>query len=164
MARGAHRTRIGRPRGHRGIGAGAGWPAGGPALAAVVERARRTAADERSALATARLAAVEAVAATETEIERLAAAHDDGPRPPFWTRADRADRDGAPLWRLIDFNDGVPAERRCGLEAALEAAGLLDAWVTPSGRLEDPTLADVVLACDQPAADASLLQGARAGP
>ena len=136
----------------------AGQPAA-PALAAVVERARRTAADERSALATARLAAVEAVAATETEIEGLAAAHDDGPRPPFWTRADRADRDGAPLWRLIDFNDGVPAERRCGLEAALEAAGLLDAWVTPSGRLEDPTLADVVLAGDQPAADASLLQG-----
>ena len=136
----------------------AGQPAA-PALAAVVERARQTAADERSALATARRAAVEAVAATETEIERLAAAHDDGPRPPFWTRADRVDRDGAPLWRLIDFNDGVPAERRCGLEAALEAAGLLDAWVTPSGRLEDPTLADVVLVGDQPAADASLLQG-----
>ena len=134
----------------------AGQPAA-PALAAMVERARRTAADERSGLATARLAAVEAVAATETEIERLAAASDDGPRPPFWTRADRADRDGAPLWRLIDFNDGVSAERRCRLEAALEAAGLLDAWVTPSGRLEDPALADVVLAGGRPASGASLL-------
>ena len=135
----------------------AGQPAA-PALTAVVERARRTAADERSALAALRHAAAEVVAATENEIERLAAAQDDGPRPPFWTRADRADRDGAPLWRLIDFNDGVPAERRCGLEAALEAAGLLDAWMTPSGRLEDPTLADVVLARGQAAAGATLLE------
>ena len=135
----------------------AGQPAA-PALTAAVERARRTGADERSALAAARRAAAEAVAATETEIERLAAAHDDGPRPPAWTRADRAGRAGAPLWRLIDFDDGVPAERRCGLEAALEAAGLLDAWVTPSGQLEDPTLADVVLASGRPAAGASLLE------
>ncbi len=129
-----------------------------PALTPVVERARRTGADERSALVAARRAAAEAVAATKTEIERLAAAHDDGPRPPSWTRADRAGREGAPLWRLIDFNDGITAERRCGLEAALEAAGLLDAWVTPSGQLEDLTLADVVLASGRPAADATLLE------
>ena len=135
----------------------AGQPAA-PALTPVVERARRTAADERSALVASRRAAAEAVAATETEIERLAASHDDGPPPPAWTRADRGGREGAPLWRLIDFSDGVPAERRCGLEAALEGAGLLDAWVTPSGQLEDPTLADVVLTGGQPAAHASLLQ------
>src|ERR1019366_3746879 len=135
----------------------AGRPAAA-ALTAVVERARRSAADERSTLAAVRRTAAETVAATETEIERLAAAHDDGPQPPAWTRADRAGRTGAPMWRLIDFNDGVPAEWRCGLEAALEAAGLLDAWVTPSGRLEDPALADVVLAGGRPAAGASLLE------
>jgi uncharacterized protein (TIGR02680 family) len=135
----------------------AGRPAA-PALTAAVERARGTFADERSALAAGRRAALEAVAATETEIERLTAAHDEGPRPPSWTRADRAARDGAPLWRLIDFKDGVPADQRSGLEAALEATGLLDAWVTPSGRLEDQTLADVVLTGGQPAADASLLE------
>jgi len=127
------------------------------ALAAAVERSRQTFADERSALATARRAAAEAVATTESEIERLAAAHDEGPQPPSWARADRAGRDGAPLWRLIDFREDVSAEQRRGLEAGLEAAGLLDAWVTPSGQLEDAMLADVVLAGGQPSADASLL-------
>ena len=140
------------------LGAGTRRPAGGARIGGGGGAARRTAADDRSALAAARRAATEAVAETETEIEQLAAAHDDGPRPPAWTRADRAGREGAPLWRLIDFDDGVPAERRCGLEGALEAAGLLDAWVTPSGQLEDQTLADVVLAGGQPAAGASLLE------
>jgi uncharacterized protein (TIGR02680 family) len=131
---------------------------GTPALAACVERVRTALADERSSLATARRSLAQLVASTETEIERLAAAHDDGPRPPAWPRADRLVRDGAPLWRLVDFRDDLPAQQRSGLEAALEAAGLLDAWVTPSGRLEDPALADVVLAGGEAAHGATLLE------
>jgi uncharacterized protein (TIGR02680 family) len=49
----------------------------------------------------------------------------------------RTGRAGAPLWRLVDLRDGVDAEAAAGYEAALEAAGLLDAWVTPDGRLLD---------------------------
>ena len=134
-----------------------GQPAA-PALAGSVERVRTALADERSSLVTARRTAAEAAASTEAEIDRLAAAHDDGPPVPAWDRADRAARDGAPLWRLVDFQNDVPAARRSGLEAALEAAGMLDAWVMPSGQLDDPALADVVLAGGRPATGASLLE------
>jgi uncharacterized protein (TIGR02680 family) len=128
-----------------------------PALAASVDRRRESLSDERSSHAAAREAAATAVAAIEAEIERLASAVDDGPRAPEWLRADRGQRAGAPLWRLIDFRADVPAERRSGLEAGLEAAGLLDAWVTPSGGIEDPAIADVVFAGAQPADGHSLL-------
>lgn len=47
----------------------------------------------------------------------------------------RSNRDGAPLWKLCDFRDDVSLVDRAGCEAALQAAGLLDAWVTPEGRL-----------------------------
>ncbi|MGH2916425.1 MAG: SbcC/MukB-like Walker B domain-containing protein, partial [Solirubrobacteraceae bacterium] len=72
-------------------------------------------------------------------------------------RAQRARRAGGPLWRLVDFRAGVSAPERSGLEAALEAAGLLDAWVTPDGRLDDPGLADVVLAGGEPVTGRSAL-------
>lgn len=127
-----------------------------PALASLVDRQRAALIDARSSHVAARETAVSAVAATETEIELLASAHDDGPRAPDWLRTDRSDRVGAPLWRLIDFRAEVPAEQRAGLEAGLEAAGLLDAWVTPSGKIEDPAIADVVFAGAQPATVGSL--------
>jgi uncharacterized protein (TIGR02680 family) len=136
--------------------ASAGQP-GASALAACVDRIRSRLADERASHRTARRAAADAVASTEAEIQRLAAAHDDGPPAPGWPRAERAQRPGAPLWRLVDFRDDVHANRRAGLEAALEAAGLLDAWVTPSGRLDDMALADVVLAGGEPVIGASAL-------
>jgi uncharacterized protein (TIGR02680 family) len=126
-------------------------------LGAAVDAVRDSLADERSAVAAARRAALQAVQAAEVEIERLAAARDEGPAAPGWSRADRTERDGAPLWQLVDFEESVSPERRAGLEAALEASGLLDAWVTPTGRLADPALADVVLTSGSRAAGGSLL-------
>jgi uncharacterized protein (TIGR02680 family) len=57
------------------------------------------------------------------------------PEPTRTRNADRAGRPGAPLWRLVDFT----GEPDAGLEAALEASGMLDAWVLPDGslRLDD---------------------------
>ena len=37
---------------------------------------------------------------------------------------------GAPFWRLVETLDDAPA---AVLEAALDAAGLLQSWVTPDG-------------------------------
>ncbi|WP_051393123.1 TIGR02680 family protein [Glycomyces arizonensis] len=54
------------------------------------------------------------------------------PRPPRTRTADRTGRPGAPLWQLVDF----AAEPDPALEAALEASGLLDAWVMPDGAVE----------------------------
>ncbi len=69
---------------------------------------------------------------------RLEAGVDAAPPPPYTRAAEvRQGRAGAPLWQLLDFGDAVDAAQRAGLEAALEASGLLDAWVTPQGRLQD---------------------------
>ncbi|MBW3642358.1 MAG: TIGR02680 family protein [Actinobacteria bacterium] len=73
--------------------------------------------------------------------------------------AGRAGRPGAPLYACCDFADGIVATDRAGLEAAIDAAGLLDAWVgeatddldawlTPTAPVAagGPTLADVLVA------------------
>jgi hypothetical protein len=41
--------------------------------------------------------------------------------------------DGTPLWRLLEPRDGLAPGVLGHIEAALDAAGLLDAWVTPDG-------------------------------
>lgn len=46
-----------------------------------------------------------------------------------------ADRPGAPLWRLVRFADDVSPEAAAGIEAALQAANLLDGWVCAEGKL-----------------------------
>jgi uncharacterized protein (TIGR02680 family) len=95
---------------------------------------------EELAAADARLAARDAELAEErVEVadhrQRLA----DSPEPeleaPGWRR-DRSGLDGAPLWRLLDVRDHVDTDTAGRLEAALAAAGLLDAWVHPDGRVE----------------------------
>lgn len=72
------------------------------------------------------------------ERARLEQGEDTMPQPPHWRAPDiRAVRAGAPLWQLVDFRPGTPAADCAGLEAALQASGLLDAWVTPNGMLQD---------------------------
>lgn len=80
------------------------------------------------------------------EIARLdAGGHDAPPRPHTRDDEARKGRPGAPLWRVVDFVPGVAEEHRAGLEAALEAAGILDAWVTPNGELHGSETGDVVV-------------------
>jgi uncharacterized protein (TIGR02680 family) len=55
--------------------------------------------------------------------------------PPART-TDRARMAGAPLWRLVDFADTTADDVRSPIEAALQAAGLLDAWVGPAGSVD----------------------------
>jgi uncharacterized protein (TIGR02680 family) len=66
--------------------------------------------------------------------------------PPTRAPDARTGRPGAPLWQLVDFADGIDADRRAGIEAALEASGILDGWVTPAGELVDPHTEDALLA------------------
>jgi uncharacterized protein (TIGR02680 family) len=68
------------------------------------------------------------------ERDRIAAERDDAPPAHPGRTADRAGRDGAPLWRLVRFADDVGEPEATALEAALEATGMLDAWVSPAGR------------------------------
>ncbi|MFC6428417.1 TIGR02680 family protein [Nocardiopsis tropica] len=80
----------------------------------------------------------------EAERDALAAGGQGAPPAPHTRTADRAPgRPGAPLWKLVDFADHLGPAPRAMLEAALEASGLLDAWVGPDGALTDPAGHDV---------------------
>ena len=108
---------------------------------------------EARAQALARLqAAKEALAELVRQRDRLERGEHEQPPPPY-TRATgaRDGRAGAPLWQVTDFRKGVGEGEQAGLEAALEAAGLLDAWVAPDGRLLDPGTHDVVVTAGAPA-------------
>jgi uncharacterized protein (TIGR02680 family) len=80
--------------------------------------------------------------------------------PDRWSTrpADRAGRPGMPLWQAVEFAPELDSRQRAALEAALDGAGLLDAWLTADGRLLDPRTLDAVLV---PATGVSVPDGAR---
>jgi uncharacterized protein (TIGR02680 family) len=126
------------------------WAATGdganPAVAAVDDAARAAGGDLgrlEAGLSARRDAHAERAVELEQEIQRLRdGGHDAPPAPHARAPGVRDDRPGAPLWKVTDFAADVPGEDRAGLEAALEAAGILDAWVTPDGNIVD---GDVIL-------------------
>jgi hypothetical protein len=75
----------------------------------------------------------------------------DVPPPSPYTRdpEHRSSAVGAPLWRLVNFRPGTPPAVCAAVEAALEASGLLDTWLTPGNsfglddhdRFAEPLLA-----------------------
>ncbi|MFF8594843.1 TIGR02680 family protein [Streptomyces sp. NPDC015220] len=84
---------------------------------ATTRAARQGLRDERSRL--------------EEEVRRLSGQTDLPPVPPPTRTTVRTATAGAPLWRLVTFRQGVPLSVQAAVEAALEASGLLDAWVSP---------------------------------
>jgi len=103
--------------------------------------------------------------ALQEERDRLQAGVDSVPPQPHTRDPSARDaRSGAPLWRLVDFSDGATAGQRAALEAALEASGLLDAWVSPDGRLqtgEGGTLLHDTHLVERPPVSGSLAQWLR---
>ncbi|MEV0775924.1 TIGR02680 family protein [Streptomyces sp. NPDC050428] len=80
------------------------------------------------------------------ELTTLEAGGQRGPSAPYTRTPDVRERAlGAPLWRLVDFRSHVTESERAGLEAALEASGLLDAWVRPDGSAVAADGDDVLL-------------------
>ncbi|HEY3451464.1 MAG TPA: TIGR02680 family protein [Myxococcales bacterium] len=105
--------------------------------AAFVAASDRIAAARSTAVQEIR-AQEQVVAGLKQERARLEAGAHRPPPIPYTRDPERREvRGGAPLWNLCDFAPGFEVAQRAGLEAALEAAGLLDAWVTPDGRLLD---------------------------
>jgi uncharacterized protein (TIGR02680 family) len=70
------------------------------------------------------------------EVRRLDTEHDLPPQAPPTRTTDRDRMTGAPLWRLVDFAATTPEHAHAPIEAALEASGLLDAWLGPRGAIE----------------------------
>ena len=115
---------------------------GGNAAVAIIDNAARAAGAELGRLA-GKLSGQRTQRATRAgelanEVARLRAGGQDAPPvPPTRAAGVRDGRPGAPLWKVADFAPGLSDDERAGLEAALEAAGILDAWVTPEGNLVD---------------------------
>ncbi|WP_330348067.1 TIGR02680 family protein [Streptomyces sp. NBC_00582] len=85
----------------------------------------------------------------EEKLRRLSGETDLPPVPPPTRTAVRTATAGAPLWRVVAFREGVPLPVQSAVEAALEASGLLDAWVSPYDGLTLPghdTRAEAALA------------------
>ncbi|MCK9514724.1 MAG: TIGR02680 family protein [Ottowia sp.] len=147
---------------HLGSAVAQAWPDAGEALAdwvnsldgasplashwSMVEAAERdtlaaTDADlrqQRQALETER-------APLLSEQKALREGSEASPLAPLTRGAERSGRAGAPLWQLVDFVPDTDAAARAGLEAALQASGLLDAWVSPEGVLLAPDTQDAWL-------------------
>lgn len=97
-----------------------------------------------------RAAAIHRCDVAESDIERLEreraaieAERDPAPPPRALPHTDRPD--GRGLWQLVDFADDVDEGDRARIEAALQDAGLLDAWLRPGGMLLDTEHVDIVL-------------------
>ncbi len=106
---------------------------------ATAHAARQGLRDERSRL--------------EEEVRRLSGETDLPPSPPPTRTTVRTATAGAPLWRLVAFREGVPLAVQAAVEAALEASGLLDAWVSPYDGITLPghdTRAESALAVTAP--------------
>jgi uncharacterized protein (TIGR02680 family) len=77
---------------------------------------------------------------------RVEGERDPAPQPPSLPRSLRDPAAGAPLWLLVDFTPAAHEPRdRALIEAALEASGLLDAWVRADGAVLDADRHDAVL-------------------
>ncbi len=123
-------------------------------VAKAVEEARNRSEEglnrERLALSRQRDVQTEQRNEVMEELERLRSGVQ--PEPPLaHTRSAeiRATLAGAPLWKLCDFHESIASEDRAGYEAALEAAGILDAWVTPEGFAFDPDTGDAIFTSEE---------------
>lgn len=125
------------------------WPAAArraveECLAPVVRRARSEAAAAEVVLA----AAGADLASAEARLAEKDAQPEARPEPARHRDATRDPAAGAPFYELVDVAPGVDPAAAAGLEAALEAAGLLDAWVHADGLVVHPGTRDTLLDTD----------------
>lgn len=86
----------------------------------------RTRRQETKARASAAIARRETLVA---ERKKVAAERDDAPPVHPTDSPERENLPGAPFWRSVRFADTVTPAEAAGIEAALQATGLLDAWI-----------------------------------
>ncbi len=106
------------------------------------ENVRQTLAVRRGQLDAAIRDREEDLVRARDERRRIAEEKHPPPPSPAWRPPRAGDRPGAPLYQLCDFVIGDSAVQ-ARLEAALEASGLLDAWVAPDGVLLERRTFDV---------------------
>ena len=120
--------------------------------------ARRSAAPRLADLQRLLRRAETRLASAQSQVDRLTrertaveAERDPAPPLPVLPRTQRPD--GVALWQVVDFAPHLDEADRVGVEAALQASGMLDAWLRPGGLLLEADRHDVVLlAADAPSA------------
>ncbi len=116
-------------------------------LAGPLQAARLAAAEAAVALVTAEAA----LASAEERVAEVEAEPEARPEPRPHRDAERDPAAGAPLYELVDIAPDLSPEDAAGLEAALEAAGLLDAWVHGDGLVVHPDTRETLLRINAPA-------------
>ncbi|GLZ28072.1 hypothetical protein Lesp02_02620 [Lentzea sp. NBRC 105346] len=120
-------------------------PAPGPVLGELLRRQHLQPAQEEITGQLARQQQQLTAAESErtrlsTEVDRLSSETEPTPpEPTLWSRRPRptgVTNAGAPLWRLVDPAATTSPVHVAALESALDAAGLLQAWITPDGQFE----------------------------
>ncbi|MFD4428525.1 SbcC/MukB-like Walker B domain-containing protein [Nocardia sp. NPDC058497] len=94
-------------------------------------RTRRQEAKARAAAAIARRETLVA------ERKKVAAERDDAPPVHPTDSRERGNLPGAPFWRSVRFSDTTTPAEAAGIEAALQATGLLDAWICDPALVPD---------------------------
>ncbi|MDR7300835.1 TIGR02680 family protein [Haloactinomyces albus] len=82
----------------------------------------------------------------DEDLAELRAGGERAPARPGWATAERSAAEGSAFHRLVDFTTALSEEDRAGLEAALEASGLLNAWVTADGTVTTPGVRELFAA------------------
>lgn len=110
-----------------------------PRLLDAIDAVAATVAQEIIAAETIYNTQLEAIRAARAqvaaELDSITAQRDMPPPAPPTRTTDRSTMPGAPLWRLVDFAPTTAEESHAGIEAALEACGLLDAWLGTGGEI-----------------------------
>lgn len=115
------------------------WPSPSSAIRVHVDQVRARLRERHEDLAAQRRPLATRSEQVKAELRDVLARTGAAPSDPAgWLRRERpgdTDSVGAPLWRCVQPLPGLPADRLDLLEASLAASGLLDAWLTPDGRL-----------------------------
>jgi uncharacterized protein (TIGR02680 family) len=112
---------------------------------ALLAARRQAVAAERASLLGPRALVAEQLVAAAGERERVEAETDLAP-PVRPGRPAQRPAGFVPLWAAVDFDSSLAPADRAGLEAALEASGVLDALIGPEGQVLDPTTLDTLIA------------------
>lgn len=115
------------------------------AAEAGAEPLRAAAQARRDGLLSERARAQDNLDRVLAEHRRWSSTSDPAPPRSRFLGPEPAPRPGVPLYRLIDFADHLDDRQRAGLEAALEASGLLDGLVAEDGSVLDPAGGEVLL-------------------
>lgn len=119
-------------------------------LAAIVDdlldpsRARAEAAVTEAAIG--KRDADEVIADLQDQLAEIKARTEKLPDPSRYRTVRRDTACGTPFYAAIEFVPDVDPSTAAGVEAALQASGLLDGWVTAGGVVRDAATEDVLLA------------------